>query len=243
MPSSCTLTSARPLLFRWLDSLEADERLKRPVRHTALALSREMNMHGQHAFPSHARLAERIGCDEKTVRRHLDVLRDLGWLSWHNFRRDGARLSSNRYTPHIPDGYEIDTRIYADKSQPEMSENYSGETCYETRKSSDILISEYENTCMDIAIVSMRQHFSIPSSAHDGHMRLREALLEVVIRYGLEGLRAVYDIVTKDVASSLATAKSPCRVLAHRVTAAGSTLKLDQPGVSFVELIDVAADA
>ncbi|CAB4681735.1 unannotated protein [freshwater metagenome] len=239
MPSPHTSPSIRPLLFRWLDSIEADDRLKRPVRHTALALGREMNIHGHQAFPSHARLADRIGCDERTVRRHLDLLRDLGWLSWYNVRREGVRLTSNRYTPLIPEGYEIDTRINLDKSVQEMSEYNTGETFYETNRSSDILDRDLENTYVDLAVVAMRQHFCIQPSILDGHTRLRESLLQVVIRHGLDGLRTVYDKVTSDSPASLISAKSPCRVLAHRVSAAEKEIKVNDSALTYAELVSL----
>jgi hypothetical protein len=239
MPKTQLPPSTRPLLFRWLDSLETDTRLTRPVRHLALAIAREMNIDGQHAFPSSARLAKRIGCDERTVTRNLAILKKFGWIEWYNYPTTGPRLSSNHYRALIPEGFtEVDTRMPSDKSVHEMSEYYTGEIYNETDEYPDILNVDTRMTYIDIAVVALRQHFCLPATVVDGHAKLRAEVEKVYAKHGIDGLQQMYDKVTADSAESLRSAESPCRVIAHRVAKVRARVSLGAKTFSFDDLIE-----
>lgn len=65
----------------------------------AEALLRRLGVDGR-LDPTHATLAEDAGCDDRTVRRALAVLRDNGLVQWcRRLVRDGwgARQTSNQY--------------------------------------------------------------------------------------------------------------------------------------------------
>jgi predicted transcriptional regulator len=56
-------------------------------------------------WPSHETLAEQCACSTKTVKRALNRLKKIGWVSWeHHYERQGPRMvqSSNRYRLHPP---------------------------------------------------------------------------------------------------------------------------------------------
>ena len=52
-------------------------------------------------YPSHARLADRVGCSVSTVQVALAAGRDAGLVDWTSGRR---RRTSNRYTLELPQG-------------------------------------------------------------------------------------------------------------------------------------------
>ncbi len=52
-------------------------------------------------YPSHARLAERVGCSVSTVQVALAAGRDAGLVDWTSGRR---RRTSNRYVLELPQG-------------------------------------------------------------------------------------------------------------------------------------------
>jgi hypothetical protein len=71
-------TRIKPLLT-WRGAV-TDSGLPATARHVALTLSLYMNEVGSSAFPSIVTLARKTGLGESTVRDHLHLLRDTGWL-------------------------------------------------------------------------------------------------------------------------------------------------------------------
>ncbi len=74
--------------------------LTRSARDVLLTL-RTFRGAGGLIYPSHARLAERVGCCERTVRSALADARDAGLVDWNSGSR---RRTSNRYTLLLPTG-------------------------------------------------------------------------------------------------------------------------------------------
>lgn len=78
--------------------------LTRAARDVLLTL-RTYRGQGGACFPSHATLAERVGCSDRTVRRALALARDLGLVSWVERRvRSSWRWlrTSNSYRMTMP---------------------------------------------------------------------------------------------------------------------------------------------
>lgn len=74
--------------------------LSRSARDVLLTL-RTFRGAGGLIYPSHARLAERVGCCVSTVQVALAAARDAGLVGWTSGRR---RRTSNRYTLELPEG-------------------------------------------------------------------------------------------------------------------------------------------
>ena len=72
--------------------------LSRSARDVLLTL-RTFRGAGGLIYPSHARLAERVGCSISTVQVALAVARDAGLVSWASGRR---QRTSNRYVLELP---------------------------------------------------------------------------------------------------------------------------------------------
>lgn len=63
-----------------------------------MVLAEHADAHGL-SWPSQRTLAEEVECDQRTVRRHLDQLRDGGLVTWD----PGAGRGSNRYQLTMPE--------------------------------------------------------------------------------------------------------------------------------------------
>jgi biotin operon repressor len=82
------------------------------VKSTLFALATWANADGSGAFPSQARIGEAIGKSERSVREHLRLAVDAGWVA--RSRRGKGRTT--RYTLTIPDRQPI--AGHADNRQP-----------------------------------------------------------------------------------------------------------------------------
>ena len=66
-------------LFTWRSAI-CDSQLAPTTRHVAVTLSLYMNERGASAFPGARRLAHDSGLGERTIREHLGILVEQGWL-------------------------------------------------------------------------------------------------------------------------------------------------------------------
>jgi len=68
--------------YQWLDALCDTPGLPHTTFRVAVVLARYANStDGRNARPGHARIATGAGISERSVRRHLSALEDLGWIS------------------------------------------------------------------------------------------------------------------------------------------------------------------
>jgi DNA-binding transcriptional MocR family regulator len=81
--------------LQWLDAVATDRRIAHLEFRVAYQLaSKYLNRITQTAWPSHKRLADDLGLNEKTVRTALKNLRDAGYLRWTSGR---GRKITNEY--------------------------------------------------------------------------------------------------------------------------------------------------
>lgn len=224
-----TTSPTRPFVFRWTDSIEHDASLSTGARHCALALAREMNLNGEHCFPSKMTLSVRMGCSERTVARKLNELKDAGWLSWQQRRRRGSvHLMSNNYVPTIPQGCEVDSRG-DDFLTSLLSEDSTGDVSKRTPTYTDI--DNDAAIVIDATCVWIRNHFQLTADHSDGYLKFVDAVTEAHHLHGRDGLLRLADILSEQTTESLSNAVSPLRVLAHRVESLIPRLHVDTPAL------------
>jgi hypothetical protein len=194
-----------------------------------------MDFHGRHAFPSHSTLAERMGVSVRTVQRHLEVLRETGWLTWHNYRRNGVQLTSNRYQPLIPEGHEVDSRRY-DTGDTEMSEDLSGETLSNATPYSDNLANERRAHHIGATVSWILNHLKVNPANTIGYLRLVDAVSKIYDDFGRDGLYALLDIVQPSTPEGLKSARTPMMVIASRVNSAALTIAEQMPKSSSIQV-------
>lgn len=96
-----SLTRIQPLLT-WRSAL-CDSDLEPTTRHVALTLSLYMGERGDSAHPGAARIAHDSGLSERSVRTHLGILVDRGWLRVvTRGGLKGAKKVANAYEATIP---------------------------------------------------------------------------------------------------------------------------------------------
>lgn len=86
-------------LFAWQRSLRSCG-LPREVRGTLLMLSTWMDRHAAGAHPSLPMIADAVGCHVATVKRHLAVAEDAGWIAR---TPGGGRGRATTYAGTMPD--------------------------------------------------------------------------------------------------------------------------------------------
>jgi len=87
-------------LFSWRAAI-CDSDLPPTTRLVALTLSLHMNERGGSAFPKQATLARESGLNVETVRDHLRMLRETGWLVALTYATPGRPVE---YAASIPQG-------------------------------------------------------------------------------------------------------------------------------------------
>jgi len=65
-----------------------------------VALHQWVNYNSRHAIPSKQTIAESVGASINTVERALNLLRDVGALTWEQRRDEAGDLTSNDYLLH-----------------------------------------------------------------------------------------------------------------------------------------------
>lgn len=80
--------------YIWLNSICADHIVNSTAFRVAYVIADHLNIKKGNAWPSQARIAERLGLHPKSVQRAVKDLEKRGWLAVTR-RRDG--LTSNRY--------------------------------------------------------------------------------------------------------------------------------------------------
>lgn len=97
------MTSQLSPLFSWRGQIAApDSGLQSTTRHVALTLSLHMNERGGSCFPAIETLAGETGLTYDTVRRHLRILRESGWLATEERRRGEGRGTTVFYSATTP---------------------------------------------------------------------------------------------------------------------------------------------
>ncbi|GLR55148.1 helix-turn-helix domain-containing protein [Shinella yambaruensis] len=90
------------LALRWRNAL-ADSALGSNAKHVLKEIHSFMNADGRQAFPTIAMLARRTSLSEKTVRTHLKVAEDAGWIDVQEGRFPGKRWRRFTYSARFPD--------------------------------------------------------------------------------------------------------------------------------------------
>jgi hypothetical protein len=81
MKNSTPVDGRKTFVQRWLDAMEADERIGPETHHVLLRLSIWANWHtGGECRPGHAQLAKSIRRKDRFVRKHIKEAIGLGWL-------------------------------------------------------------------------------------------------------------------------------------------------------------------
>ena len=80
-------------------------------RHVALTVGLHFSKAGDSCWPSMETLAEESGLHLSTVKRHLTILREAGWLIVHSGGSPkGGTRTSNRYEAAIPSRWSLTGR-------------------------------------------------------------------------------------------------------------------------------------
>ena len=89
--------------YQWLDALCDTPDLPHTTFRVAVVLARYANStDGRNARPGHARIATGAGISERSVRRHLSALEDLGWISQTRRGAFGHRNLAAVYALTLP---------------------------------------------------------------------------------------------------------------------------------------------
>lgn len=94
-------------LFTWRSILAGSRTLPANARLVGLVLSLHMNETGGSCHPGTTRLAQETGLSLRSVKAHLKILQEQGYLVV--VERGGLRgehKRANGYMPAVPDGYE-----------------------------------------------------------------------------------------------------------------------------------------
>lgn len=92
----------RPPLYRWMDAWMGPDGPAPTTRHVLHALASHMDRFGDDCWPGTRLLAEETGLARKTVRRHLDLAKDAGWISWVEEAGEGQAWRRRLYSPTYP---------------------------------------------------------------------------------------------------------------------------------------------
>ena len=93
-------------LFTWRSALSSSAGPKSAVtRHILLAISLYMSEKGEGAFPSMERLADDTGLSVRSIKKHVPLAEELGWLKVIKKRGRGQGWKRNDYKATIPDNY------------------------------------------------------------------------------------------------------------------------------------------
>lgn len=79
--------------FAWHKALLNDAQLEPLTKLVAVAVWDDANEDGTHAWPGARRLAARTGLSDASVRKHLALARNAGWLERVKVRPPGTRLA------------------------------------------------------------------------------------------------------------------------------------------------------
>jgi hypothetical protein len=74
------------------------------TRLVLFVLALHMNQDGESAYPAQELIARRSGLSVRSVRKHLQLAEQGGWLNIHQKRRRGQAWFVNEYAATIPDG-------------------------------------------------------------------------------------------------------------------------------------------
>lgn len=102
VPAADVLPPKR-VLFAWQERIRDDVELPTPAKATAWALGTRMDLYGRDAYPSLTTLARDVGCDRRTVMRHLNVLEERGYIIRQRPKRQGPNHFTS-YVAAVPDG-------------------------------------------------------------------------------------------------------------------------------------------
>jgi hypothetical protein len=87
----------------WRHRVASEEGPKHATtRHVLLTLSLHMGKHGDHAFPSQEHLAKRTGMSVRSVRTHLKIAEDAGWIIRVPRRPTGSPWRHHQYVAALP---------------------------------------------------------------------------------------------------------------------------------------------
>lgn len=92
----------RPPLYRWMDAWMGPNGPAPTTRHVLHVLASHMNQDGGNCWPGQRRLADETGLARKTVRNHLDLAREAGWLTWEEEAGAGKAWRQRRYHATYP---------------------------------------------------------------------------------------------------------------------------------------------
>lgn len=115
------MSGVTKFLFPWRLAIVSAEGPGNPTtRHVLLTLALHMNSDGQRCFPSEARLAAETGLSDRSVRTHLKIATENGWISRKRWRCKGKNWAQYCYCATLPKGLDApEPRSVANQDAPE----------------------------------------------------------------------------------------------------------------------------
>jgi hypothetical protein len=93
--------------WKWLQAIASERGPADPTtRHVLMTLSLHMNQRGEQAFPSQRLLARRTGLSERSVRTHLQLAREAGWILVYAKQPKGHGWRLHEYVAAVPENLE-----------------------------------------------------------------------------------------------------------------------------------------
>lgn len=93
-------------LFTWRSAFQSPGGPESPVtRHVLLSISLYMSEKGEGAFPSMEKLSEDTGLNLRTIKKHVPLAEELGWIKVVKKAGRGRGWKRNDYKAQIPESY------------------------------------------------------------------------------------------------------------------------------------------
>lgn len=113
-------------LFTWRSAFSSAAGPENPVtRHVLLAISLYMSEKGDGAFPSMEKLSEDTGLSVRTIKKHVPLAEELGWLNVVKKKGTGKGWRRNDYKATIPPSYYEKMKQIEEQAVNEMHQEGS----------------------------------------------------------------------------------------------------------------------
>lgn len=99
-----------------------DADLAAPTKHVLHVISTYMNSHGEGAFPTIETIADKSGLSVRTVKNHIPLAVDSGWLIKTKIGLSGQQWANNKYEICMPKGSAASSKGSAAKGNKVVQE-------------------------------------------------------------------------------------------------------------------------
>lgn len=115
------------------------------TRHVLLAMGLYMNEKGESCFPSAAQLSDDTGLTERSVREHIRIAKESGWIEVSKHGFGGQKWARNDYKARIPADYHIQMAAYKEASENEMHYGFIPPTKKASKKEKELAVGYVSN--------------------------------------------------------------------------------------------------